>query len=279
MFLGQLAGGALVRMCNSAVKKILKLNIFVTAISMALAGSLLVGCELNPIAGVSVPYDVIRLQTTNGSEILPWKCNSDCHCSTASYDPVCINGVEYFTPCHAGCSIDLNATSQVLYNCTCPSSAMSGDTRRALTAVRGKCTSSCNNIYIFLPLIGLVVFCTFSLLVPATTVVLRSVDSSQTSMAIAAEQFLMRLFGSVPGLLLLGGLLDNSCLVWQEKCEDAGSCAIYDNSLMGVSAFTAVILGKTLSLIALCLAFRLHTPLAADEENCADRLEYDLCHE
>ena len=32
------------------------------------------------------------------------ECNEDCGCSTTLYDPVCVDGIQYFTPCHAGCS-------------------------------------------------------------------------------------------------------------------------------------------------------------------------------
>ena len=31
-------------------------------------------------------------------------CNTDCGCSMSLYDPVCANGIQFFTPCHAGCS-------------------------------------------------------------------------------------------------------------------------------------------------------------------------------
>ena len=31
-------------------------------------------------------------------------CNADCGCSTALYDPVCADGIQYFSPCYAGCT-------------------------------------------------------------------------------------------------------------------------------------------------------------------------------
>ena len=31
------------------------------------------------------------------------QCNSDCLCTTGFYEPVCDNGVTYFSPCYAGC--------------------------------------------------------------------------------------------------------------------------------------------------------------------------------
>ena len=41
-------------------------------------------------------------------------CNNDCDCDTAEYSPVCMNNVEYMTPCHAGCPMSVDAyTAQV----------------------------------------------------------------------------------------------------------------------------------------------------------------------
>ena len=37
-------------------------------------------------------------------------CNSNCGCSTASYEPVCgSNNIQYFSSCYAGCSGGANA--------------------------------------------------------------------------------------------------------------------------------------------------------------------------
>lgn len=30
-------------------------------------------------------------------------CNMDCGCSTKGFEPVCVQEVVYFSPCHAGC--------------------------------------------------------------------------------------------------------------------------------------------------------------------------------
>ena len=37
------------------------------------------------------------------SPSLTEECNADCACTTAFYQPVCDDGVTYFSPCHAGC--------------------------------------------------------------------------------------------------------------------------------------------------------------------------------
>ena len=31
-------------------------------------------------------------------------CNTGCGCSTALYDPVCGDNIQYFSPCYAGCT-------------------------------------------------------------------------------------------------------------------------------------------------------------------------------
>ena len=47
-------------------------------------------------------------------------CHDRCNCTTASYDPICgRDGIQYFTPCHAGCmSSDMNLEdTEVGYQC------------------------------------------------------------------------------------------------------------------------------------------------------------------
>ena len=55
-----------------------------------------------------------RSQGSDRSSVnLTAECNTDCGCSMSLYDPVCADGIQYFTPCHAGCSqpaVDNNVT-------------------------------------------------------------------------------------------------------------------------------------------------------------------------
>ena len=49
---------------------------------------------------------------------------------------------------------------------------------------------------------------------------------------------ILRIFGSIPGPIVLGKLMDMACLVWQEDdCDEVGSCWIYDNSLLWNAMF------------------------------------------
>ena len=42
---------------------------------------------------------------------LDHSCNTNCGCDRSVYDPICMDGMEYFTACHAGCSGSINNTS------------------------------------------------------------------------------------------------------------------------------------------------------------------------
>ena len=49
---------------------------------------------------------------------------------------------------------------------------------------------------------------------------------------------ILRIFGSIPGPIVLGKLMDMACLVWQEDdCDEQGSCWIYDNRLLWNAMF------------------------------------------
>ena len=44
-------------------------------------------------------------------------CNADCDCSTALYNPVCADGIQYFSPCYAGCTEDPVLSDKRVYVC------------------------------------------------------------------------------------------------------------------------------------------------------------------
>lgn len=44
---------------------------------------------------------------------LTGQCNTNCGCMANQFDPVCsVNGITYFSPCHAGCQV-INATDSL----------------------------------------------------------------------------------------------------------------------------------------------------------------------
>lgn len=62
----------------------------------------------------------------------------------------------------------------------------------------------------------------------------------------------LRVSGSFPGPLLYGAALDGSCILWEETCDQKGSCLYYDNHQM---AWYMIALGLGCKLFNIFFAF------------------------
>lgn len=54
--------------------------------------------------------------------------------------------------------------------------------------------------------------------------------------------------GGIPGPIAFGSVIDLSCLMWQDKCGEQGSCYLYHNSAMSQYTLVAGILYKVLMI-------------------------------
>ena len=67
--------------------------------------------------------------------------------------------------------------------------------------------------------------------------VMRSVPQRLKSFQMSLQLLLVRIFGSIPGPILMGMFIDRSCVLWQvDEDGNKGSCFVYDNRKM-VEAF------------------------------------------
>ena len=66
--------------------------------------------------------------------------------------------------------------------------------------------------------------------------------------------------GTIPGPLLFGSILDNVCLVWQEKCDEDGSCWIYDSRRVGQYFYILTVAVKATTISLLIIAYKLYKP-------------------
>ena len=66
-------------------------------------------------------------------------------------------------------------------------------------------------------------FLTFLISMPNTSATLRSVQMENRSMAVGLQTMIARIFGSIPGPILFGHFLDNTCTLWRRDSDTAGN--------------------------------------------------------
>ncbi|KFW72155.1 Solute carrier organic anion transporter family member 4C1, partial [Pygoscelis adeliae] len=91
--------------------------------------------------------------------------------------------------------------------------------------------------------------------------VYRCVPDKQRSFALGVQSVFLRLLGTIPGPILFGVAIDNSCTLWDiNECKTKGACWVYDNErmaylLMGISAAC-----KIITIIFVVMAVCLYKP-------------------
>nr|KAG5698557.1 hypothetical protein BaRGS_027068 [Batillaria attramentaria] len=237
--IGILMGGYLLKRFQLKPKGALQ---FVLALNCLAIGGFgiffFLGCDNHRIAGATLPYF-----NSSGHKIfeanLTSQCNQNCDCSPNHLEPICgINGITYFSPCHAGCTgaNDLTQPGQQRFlnysGCSCILSQPSvrGDHEVIISplATSGPCKSQCERLLPFLILLVVMTFCVAGTQMPLLMVTLRSVDKEEKAFALGLQYVIMRLFAYVPAPIYFGNVIDSACLLWSARCESSGSCLVYD---------------------------------------------------
>lgn len=73
--------------------------------------------------------------------------------------------------------------------------------------------------------------------------------------------------GSVPGPIIFGAFIDQTCTQWQEKCGVRASCWIYDTFKMSLYLYLAAIGFKLVSLCLFFFAYYFYKPPPKQLEN------------
>ncbi|NXL39955.1 SO4C1 protein, partial [Glaucidium brasilianum] len=259
--LGQIISGILVSKCKMDCKSIIKFTIGTCSAALLLNTVFLFAkCGNEAFAGVSETY--------NGTGMLynlTAPCNANCRCSRSIYYPVCgRDEVQYFSPCFAGCASHLfNNTKKIYHNCSCIGKLEreNGSEDFLYEAVSGKCPTQCKFLPLFLTTFFFAVVFTFMGVTPTTVAILRCVPDKQRSFALGVQSVFLRLLGTIPGPILFGVAIDNSCTLWDiNECKTEGACWVYDNErmaylLMGISAAC-----KIITIIFVVMAVCLYKP-------------------
>ncbi|KAG7224698.1 hypothetical protein INR49_030028 [Caranx melampygus] len=202
--LGTVLGGVLMRRLNLSVSGASKLCTVAILLCLFSATPLLfLGCSTQTLS-----------------------CSSSCRCPQGDFNPVCgSDGMEFKTPCHAGCTAaEINASNNKVINYTqCRCVAGGG------SASPGTCGSGCSHLLRpFMVLLGLTSFVASFSQTPSYMMILRTVPTEDKSFAVGVQYMLFRVLAFMPGPVLYGSVIDTTCVLWGRKCGEKTSCLYYN---------------------------------------------------
>lgn len=198
---GILTGGLLSK--NWTMRKTARNVLILGFLALLTIPCFLIHCDTISLAGLNAPYPASNVSTS-----LISTCNHACDCHASSYNPVCGASTTFFSACHAGCQSRVDDTT--FTNCSCLPS-------RGDQAVLGSCDGACLQVIFFLLSLFLLMFITFMINVPGTIFCMRVVAEHQRSLALGIGSAIQRIGGAIPGPLIIGAILDGSCLLWETK--------------------------------------------------------------
>eukprot|EP00050_Salpingoeca_kvevrii_P019544 m.87357 g.87357 ORF g.87357 m.87357 type:complete len:688 (+) comp8461_c0_seq1:153-2216(+) len=249
---GTIFGGWLAQKCKWTTGQSIRFSSILAIASLIACGGLLIHCPSVHQAGVSVPYP-----GQNDISLFENTCLANCSCDASVFRPVCGDGLTYISACFAGCTRLPNSTDDstgFAAGCGCLSSYAATPDKAAVSD--GLCEDNCNLLPLFLFLLFVIMFITFSYTTPTMTFTIRCVSEKQRSLALGVGSVFFRIFGAIPGPLVVGSVLDKTCSLWETKCDGSqGSCWFYDNSAMRTDMFTAMLLVKICSVVCFGLAW------------------------
>ncbi|KRX89838.1 Solute carrier organic anion transporter family member 5A1, partial [Trichinella pseudospiralis] len=162
------------------------------------------------------------MEQGNGRWNFTTECSQNCHCSLDhQFKPVCDGQWTYYSPCYAGCRFQ--AENKTWMNCQC---AAHGEMTED-----GICPSSCTAISLYITTMFVGLFIGNLFFMTTMTVVLRSVELQERSLALSFASFLTNVLGFIPSPIIFGMIIDSSCVAWHSpsSCRQKGNCLLYDN--------------------------------------------------
>uniref|UniRef100_A0A3Q3WU83 Solute carrier organic anion transporter family member n=1 Tax=Mola mola TaxID=94237 RepID=A0A3Q3WU83_MOLML len=211
--LGTILGGVLMR----------RLNLSVSGASKLCTGAILI-CIFSSMPLLFIGCSTQKVTQSPGSRVSPKRCNG-CGCPAEAFNPVCgSDGVEFRSPCHAGCSVIQTDTDHKPSNYTmCRCVGGLG------IASPGTCGSGCSHLLpAFMVLLGLTSFIASVSQTPSYMMILRSVSAEDKSFAVGVQYMMFRVLAFMPGPVLYGSVIDTTCILWGRKCGKQMSCLYYD---------------------------------------------------
>ncbi len=199
-----------------------------------------------------------------------FQTSPNCNCDPKIFKPVCLNGANdiYFqSPCLAGCS-SYEKTAKKDYFSQCSQNNCdayftgSGVNKEDNIFVDGVCPKSsvCTSRLILsciclfmLMLLNALIFipymkCLIAVAQPKNTDQESDEAKEMNTVVLSLKQFFMNLFGTIPGPIIFGTVIDSSCKYWHTDSQDQRTCKLYDNEKF---AFSFGVMGMGFKLTCL----------------------------
>uniref|UniRef100_H2YTS5 Solute carrier organic anion transporter family member n=1 Tax=Ciona savignyi TaxID=51511 RepID=H2YTS5_CIOSA len=231
--LGTFLGGYIMKKYNFDIRQTLLFTIIFSGVGAIFLATLFgLGCKVQQVAGITVPYS--GLDNLNKTSL----CNYNCACPKGEFSLVCgADSMTYISPCYAGCT-SMNQTSGFKKKIV----------SKSQTAVTGSCsTSQCNGLLaLFMILVGIGILSLCLCQAPVYVVLLRVLETGDKSLGIGLMAFSSRLLGYIPGPIWFGLILDRSCIYKGPLCQGKALCYLYNTfglrmSYIGLSLACSVV--------------------------------------
>ncbi|EYC04990.1 hypothetical protein Y032_0084g1713 [Ancylostoma ceylanicum] len=227
--IGSFMGGKLGERVENRFRPIMKMCMALTVMMVISSTAFLLGCPKIRIAGMNNPYE----RTDQETFALTHPCNYACQCE-GLFNPVCASetGISYFSPCHAGCAVNTDSNSWT--SCSC--STIFNQTVN--TVHKGWCEVPCQGTQIiFFSLFAMLAASVFALAPMIQSAAMRVVSFHHRDAFICFGWMFMRVFGSIPGAVLFGAVIDTTCMHWSTGCDGSTKCVLYDAKNLGFYIF------------------------------------------
>ena len=231
-----------------SVKKLALMVLILSLVEIFIPPLLLITCANPRIAGVNVNYANSTTRTNFRVRDQNISCFSSCDCKSNFFQPICSEGVTYFSPCVAGCPEQANPNG-TFSECSCLTNGS--------LSLDGKCIDFCTvTIIIAGTLLFIAIILLFYNNIPFLKLTLRCVADKDRTVALGIQSLIVRVFGQLPGPLVLGGIFDLNCILWQEtECGTRGSCLEYNTESLKYSLVAFLSAGVIVTNVFFFLAW------------------------
>jgi hypothetical protein len=263
VIVGGLLGGVICEKLNNKTISCFKLIIFLLIFNVITYAGFLIYCK-EPIL-ISNDNNFNAHLKNNNSQDSCYTTSTNCDCDLKIFKPVCLNGsndIYFQSPCLAGCNNFVNDNNNNYYsNCSqsyCNDYFNDNADIKNAYFVDGLCqTDSCyTKLIISYSCIFMLMLLNSLLFLPYLKVTIGSVDSPEmNSILLGLKQFFMNAFGTIPGPILFGTVIDSTCSYWHTDSYGQYVCKMYNNQNFAIGFGLLGITSKAFCLFFVILSY------------------------